>query len=109
MLEDLGHRVIEANSGRQALDALKAHERSIGIVITDHAMPGMTGVELARRIREIHPALAIILASGYAEIGEGGGEDPLPRLSKPFRQDELAAAIADAMSATASGLAARPG
>ena len=92
MLEDLGHRVIEASSGSQALAALEAHSRSVGIVITDHAMPGMTGLELARRIREAHPALAIILASGYADIGEDG-DGELPRLSKPFRQDELAAAI----------------
>jgi CheY-like chemotaxis protein len=100
MLEDLGHRVIEVSSGLQALDALKAHHRSIGVVITDHAMPGMTGLELARRIRQTHPALAVILASGYAEITLDKGESSMARLAKPFRQDELAAAIAAAVQET---------
>jgi signal transduction histidine kinase/ActR/RegA family two-component response regulator len=96
MLEDLGHSVIEASSGLQALDALHSERRRIDLVITDHAMPGMTGLELASQIRKTYPDLAIILATGYAEIPESmASERPLPRLSKPFRQDELAAAIAD--------------
>jgi CheY-like chemotaxis protein len=96
MLEDLGHSVIEASSGLQALDALHSDRRRIDLVITDHAMPGMTGLELASQIRKTYPDLAIILATGYAEIPESmASERPLPRLSKPFRQDELAAAIAD--------------
>jgi CheY-like chemotaxis protein len=102
MLEDLGHRVIEVSSGLQALDALKADDRSIGVVITDHAMPGMTGLELARRIRETHPALAVILASGYAEISLDKSESSMARLAKPFRQDELAAAIAAAVQETSA-------
>jgi PAS domain S-box-containing protein len=104
MLEDLGHSVIEASSGLQALDALRSDRLRIDLVITDHAMPGMTGLELASHIRKTYPGLAIILATGYAEIPESmASERPLPRLSKPFRQDELAAAIADvAGPATAS-------
>jgi CheY-like chemotaxis protein len=62
-------------------------------VVTDHAMPGMTGTELARQIRQIWPSLPIILATGYAELPNG--EDPgLPRLSKPYVQEELASQIA---------------
>jgi signal transduction histidine kinase len=100
MLEDLGHSVIEASSGAQALAALRANGRQIDLVITDHAMPGMTGLELATHIRKAYPGLAIILATGYAEIPESmTSERPLPRLSKPFRQEELAAAIADAAGA----------
>ena len=95
MLEDLGHVVIEVSSGAKALELLRSvHE--VDIVLTDHAMPGMTGTELARRIRRVHPELAVILATGYAELPHGEADDPsLPRLSKPFRQSELADAISD--------------
>jgi CheY-like chemotaxis protein len=93
MLEDLGHIVIEVSSGAKALELLRSvHE--VDIVLTDHAMPGMTGTELARRIKRVQPDLAVILATGYAELPHGEADDPaLPRLSKPFRQQELAAAI----------------
>jgi CheY-like chemotaxis protein len=96
MLEDLGHRVLEASSGNQALDVLQRHGRAIDVVITDHAMPGMTGLELARLLKESHPALPIVLASGYAEIDDAAEFAALPRLAKPFRQSELASAIATA-------------
>ncbi len=95
MLEDLGHIVIEALSGARALDLLQLGA-NVDVVVTDHAMPGMTGAELAWQIRQVWPDLPIILATGYAELPNA--EDPrLPRLSKPFLQDELAAQIAKAV------------
>ena len=103
MLEDLGHVVLEASSGEQALDLLKADRHRVDLVITDHAMPGMTGLELAHQVKETYPSLAIILATGYAEIPFDKGEQAsLPRLSKPFRQDELATAITIAIGNDAS-------
>ena len=93
MLEDLGHRVVEVNSGAKALNALLKDEQ-IDLVITDHAMPGMTGAELARQIRVSRPELPIILASGYAEIPDEEGVADLVRLGKPFAQSQLASAIA---------------
>jgi CheY-like chemotaxis protein len=95
MLEDLGHMVIEANSGIEALKVLRTNSE-IDLVITDHAMPGMTGTELARQIRGIYPKLAVLLATGYAELPEGVDDLGLPRLSKPYRQEDLAVAIANA-------------
>ncbi|HUD62687.1 MAG TPA: response regulator [Acetobacteraceae bacterium] len=92
MLEDLGHSVIEALSGPRALDMLRLGA-NVDVVITDHAMPGMTGTELARQIRQVWPRLPIILATGYAELPNG--EDPgLPRLGKPYVQSELESQIA---------------
>ncbi|WP_428423947.1 PAS domain S-box protein [Pararhizobium sp.] len=87
MLEDLGHTVIEANSGEEALRLLE-HGPLPDILITDHAMPHMTGAELVRQALERHPALHVVLATGYAELpgGEGAG---LARLSKPFSQKQL--------------------
>jgi signal transduction histidine kinase/CheY-like chemotaxis protein len=87
MLEDLGHRVIGANSGLHALDIIKS-EQPIDLMMTDHVMPGMTGIELAAASRELRPSLPILLATGYAELPEGAQLD-LPRLAKPYHQDQL--------------------
>lgn len=88
MLRDLGHTVIEANSGEQALKALRELDRELDLVITDHAMPGMTGAELAARVKALKPALPILLATGYADLGDGEGPT-LPRLAKPYTQTQL--------------------
>ena len=91
MLQDLGHSTVEALSGRQALSLLD-NDPNIDVVITDQVMPGMTGLELAERIRETWPDLPIILATGYAELPRDRMSE-LPRLSKPYRQEELADCI----------------
>jgi signal transduction histidine kinase len=102
MLEDLGHVVIEALSGARALDMLRLGAK-VDVVLTDHAMPGMTGSELARQIRQHWPDLPVILATGYAELPNG--EEPgLPRLAKPYLQSELAAQIARAVASTPSNV-----
>ncbi len=92
MLEDLGHTVIEAPSAARALEALRSGVH-VDLVITDHAMPGMTGVELAREILGSWPGVPVVLATGYADLPDGEVPD-LPRLTKPYRQEELAAEIA---------------
>jgi PAS domain S-box-containing protein len=91
LVEDLGHSALEANSGKAALDIL-ASDVQLDAMITDFAMPGMNGVELATRARELRPALPILLASGYADL-PGGTQLNLPRLGKPFLQQDLAAAL----------------
>ncbi|MGO6685907.1 PAS domain S-box protein [Rhizobium leguminosarum] len=91
MLEDLGHTVFEAMAGPEALDILR--EQQVDLVICDHAMPRMTGAQLAEAIRKDWPDMPIILATGYAEIPEGAGIANLPRLGKPFSQAQLAEAI----------------
>jgi CheY-like chemotaxis protein len=87
MLEDLGHRVIGANSGLHALDILRS-EQQIDLMMTDHVMPGMTGLELAAASRKVRPSLPILLATGYADLPDGVQVD-LPRLAKPYHQDQL--------------------
>jgi PAS domain S-box-containing protein len=87
MLEDLGHRVIGVHSGPHALDILRS-EQPIDLMMTDHVMPGMTGIELAAASRQVRPSLPILLATGYAELPEGSQLD-LPRLAKPYHQDQL--------------------
>jgi PAS domain S-box-containing protein len=91
LIEDLGHAAVEANSGQSALEIL-ASGAPLDAMITDFAMPGMNGVELATRARALRPGLPILLASGYAEL-PSGTELNLPRLSKPFFQADLAAQL----------------
>jgi signal transduction histidine kinase len=92
MLEDLGHSAFEANSGAEALKLLESG-LEVDVLVTDHAMPQMTGLELARRLRDMRPQLSVILATGYADLPHADDAD-LPRLNKPFLQEELALVLA---------------
>ncbi len=93
LLEDMGHKVFEATSAREALDLLR--RETVDLVISDQAMPQMTGTQLAAEIRTTWPELPIILATGYAELPSDS--DPgLLRLLKPFRQEDLRRSIARA-------------
>jgi signal transduction histidine kinase/CheY-like chemotaxis protein len=91
MLAELGYRVVEASSADEAL-SMMAREPALDLLVTDHLMPGITGADLAREVRGRRPSLPVLIVSGYADA-EGIAPD-LPRLTKPFRQDELAAKIA---------------
>jgi signal transduction histidine kinase len=105
MLEDLGHDVIEANSGGIALEILRS-ERRVDLLITDYSMPRMTGIQLAKAARELRPGLPILLATGYADLPEGADID-LPRLDKPYQQDQLAADIASVLKSNGGDAARR--
>jgi signal transduction histidine kinase/CheY-like chemotaxis protein len=91
MLLDLGHRVTEAQSGPHALKLLET-DAPYDIVVTDYAMPGMNGFELAQRIKERNPKLPIILATGYAELPADRSIE-FGHLSKPYSSKDLAAAL----------------
>jgi len=92
LLEDLGHDVVKAASGEAALEVLQSNE-SIDLMITDYAMPGMTGLQLAEAARKLRPGLPILLATGYADLPTRSKVE-LPRLSKPYQQRQLADRIA---------------
>jgi PAS domain S-box-containing protein len=96
LLEELGHTVYSASSGTRALEILR-REIDIDLVITDQAMPGMTGAELVSKIRAERPQLPVLLATGYAELAPGEGQG-IPRLAKPFRQRDLADAIGEVIA-----------
>ncbi|HEX4297170.1 MAG TPA: PAS domain S-box protein, partial [Devosia sp.] len=98
MLEDLGHEAVEVHSGRLALEALAA-QPDFDLMITDQAMPKMTGMQLIAAARERLPQLPVILATGYAELPAEGPS--VPRLGKPFMQDDLARALAQLRPALA--------
>jgi CheY-like chemotaxis protein len=96
MLEDLGHKAIDAYSGQEALARLNSLS-GIDLVITDLGMPGMSGMELAKSIQVTWPNLPVILATGYTEA-PNGEKSNLPKLTKPFSQEDLAAAIKGVMA-----------
>ncbi len=97
MLEDLGHTVLKAEDAAAALAILRAGA-VIDLLITDQAMPGMTGAGLARIVRSEWPDLPILLATGFAEL-TSDLDLQLPKLAKPFGQKELDRAIQETMRA----------
>ncbi|MFA6113489.1 MAG: PAS domain S-box protein [Sphingomonas sp.] len=91
MLEDMGHRVLQATSAREALAMLD--REAVDLVVTDYAMPVMTGADLAAALPASMP---VLIVSGYAEI-PAGAEAMGVRLNKPFRDEQLARAVREAM------------
>ncbi|MEV8882183.1 response regulator [Mesorhizobium ciceri] len=103
MLEDLGHTVAEAHSAAAALRLLE--EQPFDLVITDHAMPKMTGLQLSNTIKVQWPNVPVIIATGYAELP---GTRDIKILSKPFTEKELASAITSVRFIWAAGPANVP-
>jgi PAS domain S-box-containing protein len=97
MLQEQGHVVFSAKSGEEALAVLDGAGR-MDLVVSDHAMPNMTGLQLAQALRVRRPELPVILISGYAKLPDGA-DSRLLKVSKPFGQLELARAVAEIMHA----------
>ncbi len=91
MLEELGFLVTQAASGEAAL-AMITQGLTPDLLVTDHLMPGMTGVDLVQVVRGVRPNLPAMIVSGYADV-EGIAPD-IPRLTKPFRRAELVEILA---------------
>jgi two-component system cell cycle sensor histidine kinase/response regulator CckA len=93
VLEGRGYRVIAAANAAEGLAQVTERGEPIHLLITDIVMPGMNGVELARRATELVPGLKVLFASGYTEntIVHHGMLDPgVPFLQKPFAPSQLA-------------------
>jgi DNA-binding response OmpR family regulator len=91
-----GYHLLKATSGQAALMLVAACERPLDLVVTDTRMPGMDGVELARRLIEVYPNLAVIGTSGSSPedfAGVAGLDHPATRLQKPFTPAQLRAAV----------------
>ncbi len=100
MLQTRGYRVLQAPSGTEALPIFEAHAGDIDLVLTDIVMPGMSGLELAGRLRRMRPETPIVFISGYSgDVLTRTG--PLPEgtsfLPKPLRPDVLAAKLREAL------------
>ncbi|MEW6321372.1 MAG: ATP-binding protein [Acidobacteriota bacterium] len=94
-----GFRVLEAHDGTSALEQLEAHRGSIRLVLTDVVMPGISGYELARRVKAERPELAVLFMTGYAEPGPFDLDTLAagPVLQKPFSPRMLAEAVRAAL------------
>ena len=93
MLAEMGYDVVDVDHAELALGMIDAGYRP-DIVVTDHVMPGMTGAELAIRLRCDHPDIALLIISGYQGIDLIAPD--IVRLSKPFRPSHLQASISAA-------------
>jgi signal transduction histidine kinase len=92
-LRGAGYRVVEADSGRAALTLLKRDE-PCDLVVMDHVMPGLSGQDTVRLARRGRPELKVLFLSGYATLGEAGGDI---WLQKPFKTQTLADAVSRAL------------
>ncbi len=99
-----GYRVLEAASGAEALTRAGA---ALDLVLLDASMPGMSGEETFRALREAHPQLPVVLTTGYdqADVSSRYGEGLAGYLPKPFDPDELARAVRRALEGTPRGSA----
>jgi signal transduction histidine kinase len=87
LLEAIGHRVVDAVSAERAIEVIE-NGSEIDLVMTDYAMPGMSGLELATYVRRFRPDLPVLLVTGFADL-PGGSAPNIPLLSKPYRQSQL--------------------
>jgi len=96
ILSDAGYRVMEARSGAEALATLSADAGRIQLVVSDIAMPSMTGIELAAAVTERWPTIPLLLVSGQGRPPEDYRGSFLP---KPFAPDSLVAAAVSLLQA----------
>ncbi len=100
-LRKLGYTVLEAEDGERALELWKTG--AVDLLLSDEVMPGMTGSELARRLRTADPALPVVLISGY--LDGAGGEGPAPGtvvVSKPFSLRTIAGILREVLDGSGS-------
>jgi PAS domain S-box-containing protein len=98
LLEELGYRVVHANSAAAALRRIASGE-PVDLVFTDVVMPGdLDGIGLAARIKQEFPGLAVVLTSGYAKAASSAAVG-VPILRKPYRLEALGRAIRHALDA----------
>ena len=102
-LERAGHKVESCPDGEAGLDALKVTSASYDLLLTDIVMPGLDGIELARKAAEIDPQLKIMFITGFAAVALNSGAEAATRdatvLSKPFHLRELVAEVERVMAA----------
>lgn len=97
ILQRHGYTVISARNAEEALRTFSQQQAAVDLVITNIIMPGMRGVELARRLHELRPKTRVLYISGYADTA--AGTIPGPRLQKPFTPDALLRKVRDLLAA----------
>ena len=101
LLESKGYQVLEAQNGGEALELAEHHSGSINVLVTDVIMPHIRGLELAKRVTELHPDIRVIFMSGYSEdallenrlLSQGN----MTLIQKPFDPEDLAQKIRESL------------
>jgi CheY-like chemotaxis protein len=103
-LQRAGYRVLEAASGLDALRVWEQHNGQVDLLFSDMVMPGgISGLELAGRLRELRPGLKVIVSSGYSiELARSGGAglDDVRFIPKPWQPSELLGAVREVLDAS---------
>jgi PAS domain S-box-containing protein len=111
MLDQLGYTVLPAADGKHGIEIAKSRSERIDLLLTDIVMPNMSGTQLAAAITAVHPEIAVVFISGYADdtLPQQNFFDPdLEFLSKPFTLESLARTLREALSARARKPRPRP-
>ena len=99
MLGEAGHQVTDAAGGAEALAILERDPDAFDLIITDYAMPLVSGLEVVRLVRNLRPALPALLITGYADLESlSNRPDDVCVLTKPFEPTALAKAVRDCMA-----------
>ncbi len=107
ILGDLGYRVLEAGDGEEALRVFGANAASVDLLLTDVVLPGrVRGRELSERVRMVRPGVKVLFMSGYTEnsiVHHGRLDDGVQLIGKPFKREQLARKVAEALGDAAAG------
>jgi CheY-like chemotaxis protein len=97
VLTDIGYEVTSVGSADEALARLADPEAKVDLLLSDIVMPGMSGIELARRVHASHPGLPVLLASGFSDDLTKGAASEFRVVAKPYGPAVLAEAVAAAL------------
>jgi len=106
MLERLGFLVLPARDGLEAIDLFRLHRSRIACVLSDVTMPGMNGWDTLAGLREIDPAVRVVLTSGFDReraMSSDHAERPQAFISKPWTLEELADVLEEQVGGRAEG------
>ena len=97
MLENLGYSVLSCHSSAKALEMLRREPQSFDLLVSDLAMPGMTGLQLARRVREFLPELPVVLMAAFGDktLADSAVSS---FLRKPFEPEEIGSVVREALN-----------
>ncbi len=93
ILEDLGHSTVWAHNAEEALVEIEQVPFRFEAVFSDVVMPGMGGIELAKRLRKTHPTLPVILTSGYSDVLAREDDHGFDLVRKPYSAEQVASAF----------------
>jgi CheY-like chemotaxis protein len=96
-----GFRVEDATNGEAALRLAGSHKDPIHLLLTDVVMPGISGPEVARRMKELHPETRILFMSGYTQdaiVHHGVLDEGIRLLTKPFTRASLTRKVQEVLN-----------